>query len=88
MATNTTTETMADKVAMALGGGLIILGVVVLGLLESIAGRSAGPVNGDGAVPDTVLIDPTIRAGLILVGVIVLLLYAMYAFAIQQHLGE
>ena len=87
MATTTNDETVMDQIAMALGGGLIVLGVVVLGLIESLSGAPRSPIA-DGEIASGLTVDPNIRAGMILVGVIVLLVYAIYAFATQQHLGE
>ncbi|MFW5956175.1 MAG: hypothetical protein ACOCQY_02115 [Halorhabdus sp.] len=87
MATNTNTETMADKIAMALGGGFILLGVVVLGIIETLAGEPTSPIA-DGAAAEGVLIDPAIRQWILLIGIVVLGLFAIYAFATQQHLGE
>jgi len=87
MTTTTNDETVMDQIAMALGGGLIVLGVVVLGLVESLSGPPRSPIA-DGEIASGLTVDPNIRAGLILVGVIVLLVYAIYAFATQQHLEQ
>ena len=96
MATNTNSdETLADKVAMGLSGGLLILGVVVTGLIEVFSGAPYSPVrevveNGRVSivVNEGATIAPNIRAGLILISMIVLLVFAIYAFATQQHLYE
>ncbi|MFB6202709.1 MAG: hypothetical protein ABEI98_11960 [Halorhabdus sp.] len=88
MATTTNTdETLADQIAMALGGGLMILGVVVLGAVEVFSGKPYSPIA-DGSVPAGVTVDPYIRALLITIGVVVLLLYAIYAFVFRGLLGQ
>lgn len=88
MATNTNTdETLADQIAMAFGGGLLLLGVVVLGLVEVFSGTPYNPIV-DGSVPAGVTIDPYWRALLITIGVVVLLGYAIYAFLIRGLLGQ
>ncbi|MFC6973931.1 hypothetical protein ACFQL1_03435 [Halomicroarcula sp. GCM10025709] len=73
-----------DKAAMALSGGLIVLGVVVMGLIETLAGKpfGAAPITNDaGEIVATPMIDPTIRTGLVLAGIAVLGLYAVYKLA-------
>jgi len=70
-----------DKAAMALGGGLILLGIVGLGLVEMLAGApyGAAPVlNEAGEVVATPMVDPTIRTGLVLAGLAVLALNGVY----------
>ncbi|AEM57042.1 hypothetical protein HISP_07315 [Haloarcula hispanica N601] len=73
--------TVIDKAAMALSGGLMLLGVVVLGIVEILAGKpySAAPLTNDaGEIIATPMIDPTLRTGLVLAGLLVLALYALY----------
>jgi hypothetical protein len=70
-----------DKAAMALSGGLIVLGTVVLGIVEILAGQPYSPVpltNDAGEIVATPMIDPTIRTGLVLAGIAVLGVYAAY----------
>ena len=70
-----------DRAAMALSGGLILTGVVVLGLVETLAGKpfGAAPITNDaGEIVATPMIDPTIRIGLVLAGIAVLGVYAAY----------
>lgn len=71
---------MADKLAMALGGGLILLGTAVLGFFETVIGNpSAIPITNDaGEVVATTTFDPSLRASIIALGLIVWLLYALY----------
>lgn len=75
---------MLDKVAMAFSGGLILLGIVVLGLVETLAGEpyGAAPITNDaGEVVATPLIDPALRTGLVILGLMVLLLWGLYRYA-------
>ncbi|WP_436928067.1 hypothetical protein [Halosimplex amylolyticum] len=77
---NTTTNPI-DRAAMALGGGLILLGVVVLGIVETLAGQpyGAAPLTNDaGDIIATPLVDPNIRTGLVIAGLLVLLLWQLY----------
>lgn len=70
-----------DRAAMALSAGLMLLGIVVLGVVEILAGQpySPAPITNDaGEVVATPLIDPTLRTGLVLAGIAVLGLYAAY----------
>jgi hypothetical protein len=68
--------TTIDKAALALSGGLITLGVVVLGVVELLAGQpyGAAPLTNDaGDVLATPAVDPVLRTGLVLLGLLVLL---------------
>jgi hypothetical protein len=74
-----------DKAALALGGGLMLLGIVVLGILEILAGKpyGAAPVeqtNEAGEVINTLYpaVDPTLRTGLVIAGLVVLLIWGLY----------
>ncbi|MHB9286729.1 hypothetical protein ACKVMT_06775 [Halobacteriales archaeon Cl-PHB] len=73
-----------DRAAMALSGGLILLGIVVLGFVETLAGKpyGASPMTNDaGEVIATPMIDPAIRTGLVLLGLAVLLLWGLSRYA-------
>jgi hypothetical protein len=73
-----------DKAAMAISGGLILLGIVVLGMVETLAGKpyGASPILNDaGEVVATPLIDPALRTGLVLLGLMVLLVWGLYRYA-------
>lgn len=75
------TTTTIDNAAMALGGGLITLGVVVLGIVELLAGKpyGAAPLTNDaGQVIATPAVDPVVRTGLVIAGLVVFGLYAAY----------
>lgn len=76
--TRTQTESMdtIDKAAMALSATLVLLGVV-LGIVEVLAGQpyGAAPLTDDaGQVLATPAIDPALRTGLVVSGLVVLLL--------------
>jgi hypothetical protein len=71
-----------QKAAMALGGGLMALGIVGLGIVEMLAGKPYGAApltNEAGAVVATPAVDPVLRIGLVLAGLAVLGLYGVYA---------
>lgn len=73
-----------DKLAMAVGGTLMLLGVVVLGFVEILGGEpySAAPLMNDaGEIVATPLVDPNIRTGLVILGFLVLLLWGFYRMA-------
>lgn len=76
-----------DKAAMALGAGLMFLGIVVLGIVEILAGPpyGAAPMTNDaGDVIATPMFDPALRTGLVIAGLVVLLVwqgYRMFATA-------
>ncbi|WP_435073461.1 hypothetical protein [Halorubrum sp. HHNYT27] len=70
-----------DKAAMGLSAGLMLLGVVGMGVLELLAGAPYSPApitNEAGDVVATPLISPQIRTGVVLAGLAVLGLYALY----------
>ncbi|MBX0293719.1 hypothetical protein [Haloarcula nitratireducens] len=73
-----------DKAAMALSGGLMLLGIVGLGIAEILAGApyGAAPVTNEaGEIVATPMVDPTLRTGLVIAGLVVLGLYAAYRVA-------
>ena len=79
-----TTYTTIDRVSMLLGGGLVLLGIVVLGIVEVLAGEpyGAAPITNDaGAVVATPFVDPNLRTGLVILGLLVLLLWGLYRMA-------
>jgi hypothetical protein len=68
-----------DRAAMALSGGLMLTGIVVLGIVEVIAGQPYAPVpmtNDAGEVIAQPMVDPQIRTGLVIAGLVVMLVYA------------
>ena len=75
--------TFADRMAMLLGGGLIVLGTIVLGFFEAILGTpNTMPVTNDaGEVTAATTFDPQLRAYIIAAGLIVWLVYVVYKVA-------
>ena len=69
--------TSADAIAMYLGGGLVLLGTVGFGLLEMIAG-SPHPVDGEGAIVHEALIPLEVRSYVILLGLLIWGVVAIY----------
>lgn len=69
--------TTADKVAAYVGGGLIVLGVVVIGMLEMVAG-SPHPVSDEGQTVHEALVSLEIRSGIIILGLLIWTGYAIY----------
>ncbi|MFC5279586.1 hypothetical protein ACFPM1_12580 [Halorubrum rubrum] len=70
-----------DRAAMALSAGLMLVGIVVFGTIEILAGQPYSPVpitNDAGEVVATPLVDPTLRTAFVLAGIGVLGLYAAY----------
>ena len=90
--TRTQTESMdtIDKAAMALSATLVLLGVV-LGIVEVLAGQpyGAAPLTNDaGQVLATPAIDPALRTGLVVSGLVVLLLWGLYRPEVPGVTGE
>ncbi|QLH77838.1 hypothetical protein HZS55_11250 [Halosimplex rubrum] len=79
-----TITTTIDRAAMALGGGLILLGVVGLGIVEVLAGPpyGAAPTTNDaGEVVATPMVDANLRVLLVIAGLVVLLAWQGYRMA-------
>ena len=70
----------ADRAAMIVGGACIVLGTVVLGTLETIIGNpSPVPVTNEaGEVLATTTFPVEVRAGLVMLGLVVWLVYGLY----------
>jgi hypothetical protein len=68
--------TTLDKIALYVGGGLVVLGVPVIGLLEMALG-AGHPVDAEGAIVHEALVPIDIRGGIILVGFLIWGLYAV-----------
>ena len=85
------TNDLIDKAALALSGGLMLLGIVGLGIVEILAGKpfGAAPMTNDaGEVVATPMVDPALRTGLVLLGLAVLAVYGAYRFADRIEEGE
>lgn len=72
-----TEHTLADRIALYLGGGLVLLGTVVIGLLETVLG-STHPVTGEGQIVHEALVPIEIRSYIILAGLVIWGLYAIF----------
>lgn len=73
-----------DRIAMGLSAALMLTGIVVLGFVETLAGEpyGAAPLTNDaGEIVALPLIDPNVRTGLVLAGLLVLALYGVYRLA-------
>ena len=84
-------EDTIDKLAKGLGGALILVGVVVLGIVEILAGQpyGAAPVTNDaGEVVATPMVDPTLRTGLVIAGLVVLFLWGLYKMALPEEVAR
>lgn len=66
-----------DRIAAFGGGGLIVFGVVVIGFTEIIAG-SPHPVESEGQIVHEALVPIKIRSYIILLGLLIWGLYAVY----------
>ncbi|MEF8812343.1 MAG: hypothetical protein V5A55_00760 [Halovenus sp.] len=69
--------TIPDKIAMYVGGGLVVLGTFVIGLVEMVAG-STHPVQSEGQIIHEALVPLDIRSYIILAGLLVWGIYAVY----------
>lgn len=71
------TLTTADKVAVYVGGGLVLLGTFVIGLIEMLFGASHS-VTGEGQIVHEALVPLGVRSYIILLGLLIWGLYAVY----------
>ncbi|MEF8783064.1 MAG: hypothetical protein V5A39_09505 [Haloarculaceae archaeon] len=75
------TYDVIDKAALGISAALMLLGIAVLGMIEILAGQpyGAAPMTDDaGEVIATPLVDPSLRTGLVIAGLVVLLLWGLY----------
>jgi len=72
--------TTADRIAMYGGGGLVLIGVVGIGVLEMLLG-SPHPVSGEGQIVHEALVPLEMRSYVILLGFLIWGLYAVYKVA-------
>jgi hypothetical protein len=79
--------TTADKIGMYVGGGLIVLGVVVIGFLDMVFG-AGHPVNSEGAIEHAAVIPIDVRATIILLGLLIWGLVAVYKFVAAPEAGD
>ena len=76
-----------DKAVLWTSTGLILTGVVVLGLVELVTGEPyvAAPITNEaGDVIAAPTVDPAIRTGLVMAGVLLLMLYGAYKMAMPD----
>lgn len=81
---NDTTITPIDRIAMGISSGLMLLGIIGLGIVELVAGKpyGAAPLTTEsGEVLATPAVDPNLRTGLVIAGLLVLLLWGLYKMA-------
>lgn len=77
----------ADKIGMYVGGGLVVLGVLVIGILDLVLG-AGHPVDGEGAIVHEAIIPLDIRAYIILLGLVIWGLVAAYNLVGGQAASE
>jgi hypothetical protein len=72
-----------DKAAMFLSTGLMFVGIVVLGFVETLTGQPHFPIatNQAGEVVAYGTFGPVVRTGFVVAGLLVLLAYAVYKLA-------
>lgn len=71
------TLTTADRIAMYVGGGLVILGTFVIGLLDMFLGAGHA-VTSEGQIVHDALVPLPYRSYIILAGLLIWGLYAIY----------
>lgn len=79
--------TTADKIAMYVGGGLVVLGVVVMGLLDMFLG-AGHPVDEEGQIMHDALVPIDVRAYVILLGLVIWGVYAVYKVVSSSPVTE
>jgi hypothetical protein len=73
-----------DRAAVTLGIGLMTVGIAVLGLVETLTGKPFNPTpvtNDAGAVVAAPTVDPALRTGLVVAGLLVLGAWGLYRVA-------
>lgn len=83
--------TIVDRAALGLSAALMLLSIPVLGLVELITGEPYNPApltNEAGEVIASPAVDPTLRTGLLIAGLVVLLLWGVYRMAAPQIEAE
>jgi hypothetical protein len=74
-----------DRAALAISGALMLIGIVVLGIVEILAGKpyGASPVTNDaGEIVATPMVDPALRTGVVIAGLVLLLVWGLYRMAL------
>ena len=73
---------------MALGGGLILVGIAVLGVINVVSGAPHLPVEEEGVVVATPVVAPELRAAIVAAGLAVWFVYGLYTLASPPPIGE
>jgi hypothetical protein len=63
----------------------MLIGIVLLGIVEILAGKpyGASPVTNDaGEIVATPMVDPALRTGLVIAGLVILGLWGLYRMAV------
>ncbi len=84
-------QDIVDRLALGLAGAMMLVGVVVLGIVEILAGQpyGAAPVTNEaGEVVATPAVDPVLRTGLVVAGLVVLLLWGLYKMALAEGIDR
>jgi len=79
--------TTADKIALYVGGGLVVFGTVVVGMIDMLAGASH-PVTGEGQIVHDAVLPLEVRSYIILAGLLIWGLYAVYRVAATPPAAE
>lgn len=79
--------TTVDKIGMYVGGGLVVFGVIVIGVIEMLAG-TPHPVSGEGQIVHDALVPIEIRSSIIILGMLVWGLTAIYNALQPVHARE
>lgn len=85
---NDTDTTPIDTIAMGISGGLMLLGIVGLGIVEILAGEPYGAApltNEAGEVIASPAVDPNLRTGLVIAGLVVLMIWGVYKMATTAY---
>lgn len=78
---------LIDRIALYVGGGLVVIGVVLIGFLEMVVG-AGHPVTGDGQIVHEALINIQLRSSIIILGLLIWGLYAIYKVAVDVPESE
>lgn len=67
----------ADRIAMYVGGGIVLFGTFVIGLIEMFFGAGHS-VTGEGQIVHDAIVPLEVRSYIIMLGLIIWGLYAVY----------
>ncbi len=69
---------LADRIAMTLGGGLLLIGIAVMGFINVAGGAPHVPVEEEGTIVATPIVAPELRAIVVAAGLAVWFGYGLY----------